>query len=229
MAAMAAGFWFKIRLMVKILASLFGVFIILVISELLYKRKMLMVEDRRKFVHILSGCFIAFWPWWMSWLAIELIGLAVVLGVAINRKYDIFKFSKNIRRETYGEYFFGLAMTICALIAHNRMFFAIAILVMALADGFAALAGKHFGQKSRYKVFGYTKTITGTLTFWFTSVCVLAVGVLFAHDYIPLLGYYWLVLVLPPVLALVENVFVWGLDDLATPIIVVIALRMAQA
>jgi dolichol kinase len=214
--------------MIKILASLFGVFIIVATSELLYKHKMLMVEDRRKFVHILSGVFIAFWPHWMSWSAIEIIGLLIVFGVGINRKYDIFKFSKNIHRETYGEYFFGLAVTACALLTHDKTFFALAMLIMALSDGFAALAGKHFGQKTSYKVLGYTKTIVGTLTFWFVTLCILGAGLLFAHDQISLMSYYWLVLFMPPLLALVENIFVWGLDDLAAPIIVVIALRLAQ-
>jgi dolichol kinase len=198
-------------------------------SEWLYKHKMLLVEDRRKFVHILAGAFIAFWPLWMSWFAVEVIGLLIVLGVALNRKYDLFKFSKNIHRETYGEYFFGLAITACALLTHNNVFFAIAILILALSDGFAALAGKHFGKNSRYQVFGNTKTVIGTATFWFVTLCILGVGVLFAHDYIPLLNYYILLVFLPPILCLVENVFVWGLDDLAVPVIAVIFLRLAAA
>jgi len=214
--------------MIKIIASLLGVLLILLISEWLYTRHMLMVEDRRKFVHILSGAFIAFWPYWMSWNAIQIIGLLIVLGVALNRKYDVFKFSKNIHRETYGEYFFGLAMTACAMLTHNKIFFTLAILILALSDGFAALVGKHYGQKSKYKVFGNTKTVAGTLTFWFVTVCILGTGVLFAHDYIPLINYYWLVLFLPPLLCLVENVFVWGLDDLAVPVITVLVLRLAQ-
>lgn len=215
--------------MIKIIASLLGIFLIMLISEWLYNRKMLMVEDRRKFVHILSGVFIAFWPHWMSWFAIEIVGMLIVLGVVINRKYDFFKFSKHIQRETYGEYFFGLAVTACALLTHNMVFFAIAMLILALSDGFAALVGKHYDKNTKYTVFGNTKTVAGTLTFWFVTICIIGTGALFAHDFIPLTNYYWLVVVLPPLLCLVENVFVWGLDDLAVPILTVVVLRLAQA
>lgn len=215
--------------MVKIIASLAGILAIVLVTEMLYKKKLLQVEDRRKFVHILSGAFIAFWPNWMSWYAIEIIGLLIVLGVAVNRKYDIFKFSKHIHRETYGEYFFGLAVTLCALLTHDKVFFAIAMLILALSDGFAALMGKHYGKTSQYKVFGNTKTLAGTLAFWFVTLCILATGLLFAHDSVSLENYYWLVLFMPPILSLVESVFVWGLDDLAVPVLTVLLLNLAQS
>jgi dolichol kinase len=214
--------------MVNVILCLLGLALFILISEQLYKRKLLKPEDRRKFVHICSGCFIAFWPWLISWRAIQILGLLIVVGSAINNHFNVFRFSKGIHRRTYGEYYFGLAVTACALLTDVKVFFMIAMLEMAVADGLAAVVGKRMGGKTTYKVFGNNKSLVGTLTFWFASLCVIGTGLIFAHDYITYRNYYWLILLLPPALTLIENLFVWGLDDLAVPIVVILALNLAS-
>ncbi|HLB66329.1 MAG TPA: hypothetical protein VJJ78_01905, partial [Candidatus Saccharimonadales bacterium] len=64
--------------MLAVIACLAGIFAILVIEEIFYKRKILQGEYLRKFVHISAGSFIAFWPWLISWRAIQLIGVLMV-------------------------------------------------------------------------------------------------------------------------------------------------------
>ncbi|MDB5161198.1 MAG: dolichol kinase [Candidatus Saccharibacteria bacterium] len=214
--------------MFNIATCFVGSLSLLVISEYLYKYKLLIAEDRRKFVHITVGTFIAFWPWLIGWRTIQAIGLLMALGVAVNRRYDIFRYSKGIHRKTYGEYYFALAVTFCALLTTNKLFFALAVLHMALADGLAAITGKHFGKKLRYKVFTQDKTLVGTMTFWFVSLCILGIGIPFAHNYIDYNHYYWLIGLLPPALALTENFAVFGLDDIAIPVVVVLVLNLAR-
>jgi dolichol kinase len=215
--------------MANVILCLIGAFALLVISESLYGAKILKPEDRRKFVHITVGSFIASWPWLISWRAIQILGLLMFVGVMLNRRYDTFKFSKGIARLTYGEYFFALAVTLCAMLTTNKIFFAIAILQLALADGFAAIAGKHFGKGWKYKVFGQDKTVIGTMTFWIVSLGVLSIGILFAHNFIPYNHYYWLILLLPPALTVLENISVFGLDDAVVPVVTILALRLAQS
>jgi hypothetical protein len=53
-------------------------------------------------------------------------------------------------------------------------------------------------------------------------------GLLFVHDLIDFEHYVLLVVFLPPVLTLLENVSIMGLDDFVIPVVVVLILRAAQ-
>jgi dolichol kinase len=145
----------------------------------------------------------------------------------VNRQIKILHYLGGIRQQTYGDVFLALSITTTALLTNEKIFFAVAILHVALADGLAAIIGTKFGRKFRYKVFGQTKTVIGTMTFWLLSVAILAVGLLPAYDLIPFNHYAALLILLPPILALTENAAVWGVDNLAIPIVVIAALHLA--
>ncbi|MDO8591777.1 MAG: hypothetical protein Q7R60_02555 [bacterium] len=213
--------------MLAVITCLGGIFAILVIGEILYKQKILEGEYLRKFVHISSGSFIAFWPWLVSWRAIELISLAMLAVVIFNHRSKTIHMSGNIKRLTYGGMLFPIGVLACALLTHNKIFFALAVLHLALADGLAAVMGITYGKKYSYKVFHQVKTLTGTMTFWSVSLCILAVGLLFAHDAVGFNHYVFLLIFLPPILAFLENLAVLGLDNLVVPVAVVLALRLA--
>ncbi|HVO86692.1 MAG TPA: hypothetical protein VMT23_03120 [Candidatus Binatia bacterium] len=214
--------------MLNVVICILGVLGLLLVGEKLSKAKIIKGEDSRKFVHITVGTFIASWPWLISWQAIQVIGLLMLLAITANHYRIFFNFSKSIKRRTYGEYFFALAITVCAMLTTNKVFFAIAMAHLALADGLAAVAGTHYGKKLTYKVFGQKKTVIGTMTFWITSLFILGFGLLFVHDLIPYSSYYWLILLLPPVLTIAENAAVFGLDNIVVPVLVIVVLKMAQ-
>jgi dolichol kinase len=214
--------------MLAVILSLLGVLVVLLLNEILWRRKLMHGELKRKLVHILVTMFVAFWPWIMSWKAIQLIGIAMVIVLLLNRQLKIMHYLGNIRQKTYGEVFLALAITTTALITDNKIFFAIAMLQVALADGFAAIIGTKFGKMWQYKVFYQTKSILGSMTFWIVSLCVLGAGLLAAHDVIPISHYKLLLIALPPVLTFVENIAPFGTDNLAIPVTVIIALNMAQ-
>jgi dolichol kinase len=213
--------------MLAIILSLAAVLAVLLLDEFLWRRKIIHGELKRKLVHIAVALFVAFWPWIMSWKAIQLIGIAMVLVLLVNRQIKILHYLGGIRQQTYGDVFLALSITTTALLTNEKIFFAVAILHVALADGLAAIIGTKFGRKFRYKVFGQTKTVIGTMTFWLLSVAILAVGLLPAYDLIPLNHYAALLILLPPILALTENAAVWGVDNLAIPIVVIAALHLA--
>lgn len=214
--------------MLEVIACLVGVFVLLVIDDILARAKILKAEYRRKFVHITVGTFVASWPWIISWRSIQIIGILMFAIVAFNQYRPIFKFNRGLKRETYGDYFFALAIVVCALLTSTKVFFAMAILNLALADGLAALAGSSSGKRWKYKVFNQTKTVIGSMAFWFTSLIILGGGTLFAHELISFNHYVILLLLLPPALTLVENAAVYGLDNLAVPVIVLLALHIAE-
>lgn len=214
--------------MLKILTCLVGVFILLVISESLTIKDRHKGELVRKFTHITVGTFIAFWPWLMSMRAIQIIGLAMVAVVYFNRSVDIFRFNRNLQRETWGDYFFALAISLTAQLTDSKILFAIAVLNLALADGLAAVIGRKYGAKWRYRIFTQRKSLIGSMTFWFISLCVFGVGALFAQSQINITGYLLLIVLAPPVLTLLENASVFGLDNITVPLAALGALYLAS-
>jgi dolichol kinase len=132
-----------------------------------------------------------------------------------------------IRQQTYGDVFLALSVTTTALMTDKKIFFAVAMLNVALADGFVAIIGTKFGMKWKYEIFGQTKTVLGSMTFWIVSLCILGAGLLPALSAISLNHYAALLIILPPVLTITENLAVWGTDNLAIPFVVLVALQLS--
>ena len=214
--------------MLAVIACLAGIFALLVAADLLDKHKILKGEYHRKFLHITAGSFIAFWPWFMSWEAIQLISLLMLIAIIANRYLSWFNYHGKIGRVTYGDIFLVLAILTCSLITDNKIFFAIAILEVALADGFAAVAGMAYGKNWTYRVFGYKKTVIGSMVFWIVTAEILTAGLLAANDLFSFNDYYFLLLFMPPLLTVVENLAIYGVDNLLVPVLTIAILRTFQ-
>lgn len=214
--------------MLAIIACLLGVLAILLTAEVLWRQKILIGENERKFVHIFVGTFAAFWPWIISWQAIQLIGIAMLAATLLNRHRITFNYSAGLRKDGYGDILLAAAIVLCASLTREPLFYTLAILHLSLADGFAAVVGVNFGKYWRYKIFRQAKTVLGTMTFWFVSLCILSVGTLFAYDLVSFQHYLLLILFLPPLLALVENISIRGFDNIMVPMIALLALTVAQ-
>ncbi len=211
----------------NILICLAGVFVILVTHEFLRRKKLLKPEFRRKFVHASVGTFIAFWPWLLSWNTIQILGAAMLLGVLVNRKYKLIHFN-DPRKGDYGDILFAAVIIVCAMLTDVRIFFAIAMLQMSIADTLAALVGKSVRRTWQYFVFGQPKTVIGSMTFWTTSLIIFGIGGLLAHGTIPFEHYPILLLAAPPALTFLEAVSVKGTDKFTVPLATIIALNLVS-
>jgi dolichol kinase len=206
------------------LLGLSGVFIILMTDEIFWRFKILRGEPSRGLVHILVGTFIAFWPFFMSMRAIQVIAALMLVVIAISRRYRIFQGIHAVKRRTYGEFFFPISVGICALVTQSDLIFMAAILHLSLADGLASLLGTRFGGKTKYRIFGQNKSWIGTGAFYLISLLIMVyVGIvhvdLFLHANV------WFLAALPIAATLAESVAVYGTDDLVVPILVVVALN----
>ena len=215
--------------MLAVIACLAGLLALLVLTELLGKYKILKGEYLRKFFHVTAVSFIAFWPWLISWRAIQVLAVGMFIVMLGGRYVWPLRYHGRIRRVTYGDIFLALAILISSFIAHNKIFFAVAILEVALADGLAAVAGISYGKQWGYKVYGYTKTVIGTMVFWIITVEILTAGVLAAHSVFSYQDYFYLLLLMPPVLTILENLAVLGVDNLIIPLVTIAILRLFQA
>ena len=110
----------------------------------------------------------------------------------------------------------------------EKAFFALGMLSMALADGLANIIGQRYGKNWQYKFLGHTKTVVGSMTVWLVSMSILGVGLLLARDIVDYSAYTTLLIAVPPLLVLVENIALWGLDNLLVPVIIVAALNLTQ-
>lgn len=125
-----------------------------------------------------------------------------------------------MQRLTWGEFFFAAAVGLVTLVTHDKYIYAAALLQMSLADGLAAVIGVRYGLRNRYSVFGRTKSIAGTLTFFIVSLAILlALGHwdIAAHSF----SY---VLVISLLATALENLAPDGLDNLAVPLLVAFML-----
>jgi len=215
--------------MLGVLICLGGAAAIVIAGEILWRQKILRGEAQRKFVHIAGGIFAAFWPWLVSWQTIQLLGLLLLGGVLLNRYKKFSHFTGGVRRETYGDIFSALAIILCASTTTEPIFYALAILHLAVADGLAAVIGIRYKKRWAYKVFGQTKTVIGSMTFWLISLAILSGGVPFTEELIGFNDYVMLLVVLPPVLTAIENLSVYGSDNVTVPVTVLVVLGAAQS
>lgn len=159
----------------------------------------------------------------MSWQIIRLLAVALLAVIFLSRELHIFKAIHSVRRRTWGELLFPVSVLLASWLAQSKWIFAAAILHMSLADGFAAIVGTNFGKRTTYKVFGQAKSLAGTLTF-----VVLSFGITLwaVHSEVPVqTGMTAFVLWLPLAAAVMENVGVFGIDNLFVPMLVLLVLN----
>lgn len=193
---------------------------ILGLSEVAWQKFGLRGELARKFVHITCGVFIAFLPFWVSYNWIMVLAVGFVIANIANRYINFFHAIHSVRRKSWGDVLFGVGVFAVAWFEPSPLLFAVAMLQVSLADGLAAVAGVTYGEKhGKYYLFTQPKTVVGSAVFLGVSAIILAIG-LFASSYFVDPTQMWpLVVMLPLMLVCVENLAVFGLDNLALPLV----------
>ncbi|MGD0284353.1 MAG: hypothetical protein ABSB12_02045 [Candidatus Saccharimonadales bacterium] len=210
--------------MLRVIIVIFVVLLLLLIVEYLWKVKHYHTELTRKFIHISVGSFVAFWPYFLHWDQIYLLALGFLVVIVASRLASIFRSIHSINRRTIGDFLFAVAITVVALITHDRLIFTIAMLHLSLADGIAAVIGTRYGKKNRYKVFGQYKSIIGTIAFWLCSLVLITAFMLISHVNVAD-SKLWLKVVWLPILATaLENIGVYGTDNILVPVLIALVL-----
>lgn len=206
--------------MLGMLIGVAGVGFTLLLSEVLRSYRKVSPEFSRKFVHILTGTFIAFWPWIMSFGAIQLLSLGLLAVVLASMKLHLFKSIHGVKRHTYGEILFPVGIFIAATFAQSAWIYAAAILHLSLADGFAALVGVKHVKNHGYQVFGQTKTLVGTAVFYAISLAITLLVV--AFDAVEYRDTALAILIWLPIGAtVVESLATYGSDNVLVPLLVI--------
>lgn len=215
--------------MIRPLVGIGGIASILVLAELLRATKVIAnAEVSRKFVHILTGVFIATWPFFMSFRTIQALSVVLFAVVGLSKRLGIFNSVHNVDRRTYGEILFPAAIFLTASFAKTDWVFAAAILHLSLADGLAATVGARHSKRYKYKVLKQAKSLLGSMTFYVVSllitVGVFALNIDSFSDSAPAI-----LLWLPLTATLVESIGVYGTDNLLVPLVVMVFMNSVQA
>lgn len=214
--------------MQNIVMALAPIGVILFMSEYLWRKKVLKGEKARKFIHILAGSWIAFWPLYLPFDGIFILGCVALTLLIYSRITRLFHAIYAVKRKTYGDILFAVGIIICAFLAKADWVFTVSILFLALADGGAALIGKHWGVKNEYLVFGkkaLKKSISGTLAFVVLAYVSIIVGWLLGGSEYMQQNIILVFVILPVLATIFENTMPYGFDNIFTPIVATILLN----
>lgn len=214
--------------MLSALLMLIPIGVIAMSSEYLWRKKRLRGEGGRKFVHILAGIWVSFWPYFISFRTIQFLSAFLLVLLIASKYLHIFHAVHDVKRRTLGELFYPLAILFCALLTPPDWVFTLAMLFLALSDGMAAVVGTRFKKKAQnYLILGQKKSMLGTMTYF--AAALLASFAVFKllspdpnfyfADYAPVL---FMIAVASTAL---ENLLPFGTDNLVIPVLVVLALR----
>lgn len=210
--------------MLAIILSLGLIFLLLVANELAWRRGKLQAEEARKIIHVLVGVFIAFWPLYMSWKTIQILSVLLFLGVLFSYQYGVFGAIHKVKRKTAGELWYPVGVGLAATLTIQPWIFTVAILHLALADGFAAVFGRKYGIM-HYRIGPHTKSILGSFVFLVISSALCLMAYIVLSEELP--GVSLAVFAITPFLATaVESVSRHGIDNVLIPLAVVFALGL---
>ena len=204
----------------KLAIALIPIAIILLVSEYLWRKKIIRGERARKFIHILAGIHMAFWPHYIPFDGIFILGCLALTVLIYSRYTKMFHAMYAVKRITYGEIFYAGAIAFCAYYAQEPWIFTISILLMALADGGAAVVGRFWGRNNEYLVFGQTnlrKSIAGTAAYVLLAYVSIFSGWLVGGEEVIRENYLLALGLLPLGSAILENFSPYGLDNFFTP------------
>ncbi|MCA9324108.1 hypothetical protein KC992_03320 [Candidatus Saccharibacteria bacterium] len=212
----------------KALVALLPVGLILISSEILWRKKIIRGERARKFIHILAGVWMAFWPFYLPFDGIFVLSSMALVLALYSRVTRLFHAIYSVKRKTYGDLLYLVALMVCAYLGVEPWIFTVSILLLAVADGGAAVTGRFWGAKSEYHTFGVKalrKSILGTATFFVLAVLCVGLGSLLGgwstlKDYL-LIGF----LILPLTATVLENIIPFGFDNVAIPLLATLLLN----
>ena len=207
-----------------IAGSLLAIFMLLAVSEVLWRRGKLKAETARKIIHIFVGSFIALWPLYMSWRTIQILSVLLFIGVLISYEYGVFGAIHKVKRRTSGELWYPVGIGLSALFTIQPWVFFIAVLHLALADGLAAVFGSKYGVM-HYRIGSHTRSFVGSAVFLLTSIAICAAAYIGLSNELP--GVSLAVFAVIPFLATtVESISKHGLDNIFVPLSVVFAFGL---
>lgn len=179
-------------------------------------------EVQRKTLHISVGLAALSFPLFLDewWEIVSALALAVAWFFAVRRIAGLrSRFGPvlhGVKRQTLGEIYFALSIGVLLLLAHDEpILFVVPVMILALADAFAAIVGKVF-PKGPMTGIAKGKTLAGCGTF-FAIALLVSCGMLVLLGNVPLAHALTVAAVLAATTCCAEAVSRRGMDNLVVP------------
>lgn len=209
--------------MIELVLACVAIFLLLLITEFMWRSRRVHVETSRKIIHMGTGMIVAFMPFFIRYELIQLLSLAFLLVVIASYKFKFFQSIHSVKRFTIGEILYPIGIGVCALLEPAPWIFTAAILHLAIADSLASVVGHKWGKRTRYYIVTHGKSLVGSAAFFVTSSLIFAAAIPFVMaSSLPSLPL--LLIFCPLVLTGLENLSLFGSDDLTVPIAVIVLL-----
>jgi phytol kinase len=233
----------------QLILVFFVIFLIFLSSEYLVHRRITRGELSRKYIHVLIGITLAASCFILNInqiiLACIILNLSLILADRMfafleSRKFNSGSFGahlkgafrvydesqEGVKRWTIGHLIYAIGIALVAIIFKSESLFFTTTLILALADGSAALVGKKYGVYL-FRVPGGVKSIEGSVTFFLVTVMIVALYILVLNkgefgEYASLaLGYKlaFNVVLVSGIITASEAIVAYGLDNVTIPLI----------
>ena len=205
-----------------------GVIVIIVlVVQILYHYRLVAGEHSRKLTHILIALWMSVWMFYLAPIQIVYLGVCLILGIFIAQRFHMLSSIFDINRPTYGEPMFVMGVILTAIFFQHPAVYALAVINLGVADGFAAIIGTRYGGSDKswltrkLSVLGSTKTMIGM----FTVIAVTIISGLIFH--ILAVSYYRPDIIFTIVHIVSTSVIIAGLEFIGTKGIDNLAIPLA--
>jgi len=177
---------------------------------------LLRAENSRKLIHVGSCLIVCTMPFFIDKIGIMILsGLFIVLFV-LSRNFGIFSSIHGVSRKTIGEFSMaaGVGISAAVLLPSGIIAFVYGMLILSFADTLANIVGSKW-KIWEFKIMSQSKSIGGTTAFFLCSIMISY----FTAYYVGLDIKLEMLLIFCLILALIEAVHIFGLDNLSIPVI----------
>lgn len=197
-------------------------------AELMYHRWKIKGEITRKFVHLLSGVMAFTFPYLLVHFWVVLIlGIGFFLVLRLSDRWGFLPSINDIDRASTGSLIFPF-MLILAYFAYtytgSEVYYYVPIMIVAFADAAAALVGERW-KTPNTKIFGATKSIGGSLTFFIVAFAMTYI-LLFIYDDFSINRMIIYGIVISLVTTIAEATGGKGYDNLSIPLSALVCLYL---
>ena len=198
---------------------------ILLLCEFLYK-KGIQVEFTRKIAHSLSTLLCLSVPVYFSshWYALLFV-IGSFLVLFFGKRKHFLRSIHFVKRKTYGAFLLPISIGIAYYVSvwqQNDVFFILPIFVLAISDPLAC----YFGTTYKSKILISNKTVIGTLAFFFSTLIICTVILLYqSADFRTI----YIALFISVIVSCVELLSRNGSDNLTIPLSVIVSLIVFNA
>ena len=197
----------------------------LICAEVVRKRLNFSVKTTRKFIHVITGVFIAIAPFLLQspYPLLIISGVFAILNL-IAIKMDWMPGMHATERISYGTVFYPASFFILSLLLwnHYKSVLVTSMLIMAIADAMAAIVGEGAKKPIAYQISGELKSLQGSMAMFLSTFLISWLGMKF---FVPIDGIsidlshsLWIAGIVAIIAMACESISFKGSDNLTVPL-----------